>query len=89
MVATKPLKVIWSLRALKQFKVIYEYIKSESPQGAQTVKNAIIEAAEKLPSNPRIFEADRFKLNNDNSYRAFTEFHTCISYRLILKQLQF
>ena len=87
MVTQKNLKVIWSLRALKQFKVIYDYIKNESPQGAETVRNAIIDTTDKLPINPLIFEADRFKLNNDKSYRAFTEFNIRVTYRINLKSV--
>jgi len=87
MVTAKPLKIIWSLRALKQFKVVFDYIKNESPQSAQSVRNKIIETTEKLPFNPMLFEADRFKLNNNDSYRAFTEFNIRITYRINLKTI--
>ena len=87
MVAPKKLRVIWSLRALKQFKVIYDYINNESLQGAETVRDAIIDTTDKLPTNPLIFEADKFKLNNDKSYRAFTEFSIRVTYRINLKSI--
>jgi hypothetical protein len=35
-----------------------------------------------LPANPFIFEEDRFMLNNNGSYRAFTVYHYRITYKV-------
>ena len=43
-------KIIWSKRSLRQFKKLYEYIKKETPKGADKVREAIISTSEKLKS---------------------------------------
>ena len=75
-------EIIWSKRALKQFKDIYDYINNESPSGATTVRDAVMNTLEMLPSNPEMFEKDRFKEINDGTYRAFTVFHCRIAYKI-------
>ena len=70
------------MRSILQFKKLYDYIKVESPQGAEKVREAIILTAEKLKSAPLLFEADRFKTNNDGSYRAFTEYNFRVTYKV-------
>jgi addiction module RelE/StbE family toxin len=75
-------KIIWSKRSLRQFKKLYEYIKEESPKGADKVREAIITTSEKLKTTPLMFEADRFKTNNNGAYRAFTEFDFRVTYKV-------
>ena len=45
---TSTLKIIWTAKAKKQLKEIYNYYKEKSPQGAKNVKNDILKAAKEL-----------------------------------------
>jgi plasmid stabilization system protein ParE len=73
--------IVWTKRAQKQMLVAHDYISSYSPQNAQKVLLAIIKHVEKAIANPEIFAADKFKLNNDGTYRAFEKYRYRISYR--------
>lgn len=64
-------EVLWNATARKQIKNIYNYIEKESVQNAKKVINEIIEATEKLEKNPDRFGLDKYKNNNDGSYRYF------------------
>lgn len=78
----KKLPVIWDEEAKFQLKEIIKYIRKESPQGAEKVKTEILQNTHLLGDYPETFSEDRFKLQNDGSFRAFTCFHYRVSYRI-------
>ncbi len=61
-------------------KHLYDYISNDSIKNAGVVLNDITAAVNKAINNPEIYNADKYKINNDGSYRAFEniiiEFHT-------------
>jgi plasmid stabilization system protein ParE len=69
------------MRALKQMKNAGEYISQNSPQNAIKVLNEIAAMANKAAGNPEIYSPDKYKINNDGSYRAFEKHRYRISYR--------
>lgn len=74
-------KIIWNKKALTQLDDLYEYIRKDSLQNAEKVKDVIINKISSLAFNPEIFPPDRFKINNHTkSYRAFTVYDFRISY---------
>lgn len=74
-------QIKWSKRALKQLDDLYEYIKGDSPQNAEKVKDILINKINGLSLTPEIYPPDRFKKNNDDkSYRAFTVYDFRVSY---------
>jgi plasmid stabilization system protein ParE len=75
-------KIIWSQRSLYQLNEIYSYIHKESPQGAKKVVASISKLVGTLSTRAMIYEADRFKVNNDGSYRAFTVYSYRVAYRI-------
>ena len=75
-------KIIWDTKAVESLKEIYLYIKKESPQGAEKVRSEIFEIVNKLPAHPEIFAADRLKINNDGSFRAFHIYSYRIAYKI-------
>jgi plasmid stabilization system protein ParE len=81
MVAIKR-KVVWSDEATIQLKSVYQFIRQESPINAQKVRADIVAVTRKLPSNPERYAPDKFKLNNDGSYRAFEKHKYRIVYRI-------
>lgn len=70
MVAGK-LKVVWSDDARQQLRAAYNYIKKDSLQNAKKVRSDITVMTGSLIKNPERFAPDKYKLNNDGSYRAF------------------
>jgi plasmid stabilization system protein ParE len=77
-----PRRVIWSTSAKQQLKEIYQFIKNDSVQNADSVKHKIFESTYNLISQPEKYPADKFKTNNNGSFRAFEIFKYRISYRI-------
>lgn len=75
--------VIWDINVEENLKNLYEYIAEQSIIQANKVINAIIEAAESLIENLEKYPLDKFKTQNDNSYRAFEIYNIRVSYRFI------
>lgn len=73
-------EIVWDLEAREYFKTAIQYIKKESPQGAKTVRLEILKTVKSIATTPYIFETDRFRKDNDGSFRAFTAFHFRITY---------
>jgi|688.fasta_scaffold818122_2 plasmid stabilization system protein ParE len=88
MVAQIKRSILWDDEAKLYFKQAIQYIKQESPQGAVTVKRAIMDQIDILKNDPEIYELDRFKINNDGSYRAVTVYNYRITYIVTPTQIQ-
>lgn len=74
---------VWSNAAQKQLQKAYTYIYEDSPQNAAIVRDKIIDLSINLCNNPEKNPPDKYKQNNDGSYRAFEIYHYRISYRII------
>ena len=79
--AVKQYQVVWTKRSQQHINQAYEYIGKDSPQNALKVVRAIAAAVEKARSNPEIYSPDKYKKDNDGSYRAFETHHYRVSYR--------
>jgi plasmid stabilization system protein ParE len=64
-------KIGWSKHALRQFNKAILYISEDSVQNAENVKADILDKIEALLSYPEMYPLDKYRLNNDGSYRAF------------------
>jgi len=62
-------------------KKAFEYISKDSPGNAAKVASEIAAAVQKAASNPEIYGPDKYKTENDGSYRAFEKHRYRISYR--------
>jgi plasmid stabilization system protein ParE len=80
--------VVWSKTAKTQLQKAFDYISQDSIQNAVKVKDAIIDLTIYLPKHPQKYPADKYKQNNDGSYRAFEVYHYRISYRLFKNDIQ-
>jgi plasmid stabilization system protein ParE len=87
MVKKKKRSVQWDNEAKLYFKQVIQYIRQESPQGAATVKMAILEQVAVLKDDAGIYETDRFKIDNDGSYRAVTVYSYRITYKVTPSQI--
>ena len=71
----------WNKKAIRQFDEAIEYIKKQSPANAEKVKKAMLLKIDTLQKYPEHHAPDKYKTNNDGSFRAFELHHYRISYR--------
>lgn len=64
-------KLVWTKRSQQHMMALYKYISKDSPQNAIKVVNDIVIATEKAIVNPGYYNPDKYKIDNDGSYRAF------------------
>jgi plasmid stabilization system protein ParE len=74
---------IWSNVAKRELQRAFEYIKKDSPQNASKVIDENIKLTISLQLKLEIHRLDRYKTNNDGSYRAFELHRYRISYRIL------
>jgi plasmid stabilization system protein ParE len=75
-------QIVWTKRSQQHLKAAYRYISEDSPQNALKVTEDIVAAMNKAVSNPEFYNPDKYKVNNDGSYRAFEKHLYRIVYRL-------
>ncbi len=74
-------QLVWTRRSQQHLRALYRYISEDSVQNAMKVVDDIITAAEKAIINPTYYNPDKFKINNDGSYRAFEKHKYRVVYR--------
>jgi plasmid stabilization system protein ParE len=82
------LLIKWNSRALIQFDDLVKYIQEDSLIAAEKVKLGILIKIDSLLKHPEKYNPDKFKLNNDGSFRAFEIYHYRISYRFINNEIR-
>lgn len=75
-------KIHWSKEVRLDLKDIYGYIKQNSREVAEKVKEEIFSSSNKLKENPKMYESDHYKIDNDGNYRAYHVYNYRISYRI-------
>lgn len=80
--------VVWNLNARQELKRVYEYILKDSYQSAIKVRQEIIDAVLCLPVHRDKHHPDKYKLNNDGTWKAFEIYHYRISYRVKKDQIR-
>lgn len=63
--------IFWDKEARNYLKEAISYIRKDSPQNADLVKERILSSIRQLCENPYRHPADKFRRNNDGSYRAY------------------
>ena len=76
------LKVIIDSEAKKSLRQAYEYIRQDSLQNAEKVRTKILESIKALPKNPEVHTPDKYRKNNDGSYRAYEIYRYRITYHV-------
>ena len=82
MAQKKVKEIVWSKNAEKQFYKILDHLLEEAPHVIDKVGNAILDTVEDLSLQYHIHPPDRFKKNNDGSYKAALIFSYRISYQV-------
>lgn len=72
-------KVTWTKQATHQFNKCIEYIRQESDQNADKVKEKILDKINELSSDRVIHRKDPYKKNNDGYYLYFE----ILKYRIV------
>jgi plasmid stabilization system protein ParE len=81
-------KVVWDEESRSQLRSLYEYIKADSPRSAKKVRDEIVGMTRKLLSHPESHPPDKYKINNDGSFRAFEKHRYRITYRIKEKEIR-
>ncbi len=71
-------KIIWSPRAVKQFSAAIEYIRRDSEQNADSVKEKILSKITRLTTTKATYRLDPYKISNDGHFFYFE----IVSYRV-------
>ena len=66
----------------------YQYIKEDSLQNAEKVRDEIFAATQQLAYQPESYPLDKFKRQNPGNYRAFEKHSYRIAYRHTEKQIR-
>ena len=77
----KPCQVVWTSQSQQHMKQAYEFISKDSVQNAKKVIAEIALAVNKAIHNPEIYNSDKYRKNNDGSYRAFEKHRYRVTYR--------
>jgi plasmid stabilization system protein ParE len=75
-------KVVIESEVKLELRNIIYYIKSESGNNAAKLKTEILGTFKELAKNPERYPLDRFKFENDGSYRAYEIYHLRITYQI-------
>ena len=73
--------ISWTKTAVKQFESAISYIALDSIINAEKVSKGIVKQLQKAAGNPEFFPPDKYKKNNNGSYRSFEKYHYRIAYR--------
>ena len=76
-------KIVWRKKALTELNNIYKQIKKNSPQSAIKVRSEILATVGGLELHPEIYPLDRFKKDNDGTFRAFEKYSYRVTYRVL------
>ena len=74
-------KISWTRTAAKQFEAAISYIALDSVYNAEKVAEKILKELDKTIKNPEHFPPDKYKKNNNGTYRAFEKYRYRIAYR--------
>ena len=73
---------------LDQLIKAVEYIREDSDQNAEKVQNEMLSEITRLATHPEKYPPDKYKLNNDGSFKAFELHRYRVSYRLCKNEVR-
>lgn len=78
----------WSAAAVQQYEEIIAYILEDSVKSAEVFQQKIFNKLEDICRMPEIGMPDKYKLNNDGSYRAVIIYQYRLSYRYVGEEIR-
>jgi plasmid stabilization system protein ParE len=82
------IQIKWNRKAIQQLDDAIEYIELDSSVNAEKIKRTILLTIDGLLKHPEKYNPDKYKIDNDGSYRAFELYHFRISYRYRLNEIR-
>jgi plasmid stabilization system protein ParE len=82
------LTIRWHRKAVGQLADVIKYIEDDSLVNAEKFEKEILKKTAELLLQPERYQPDKFKINNDGSFRAFEINSYRISYRLTSNQIR-
>ena len=82
------LVIKWDREAWDQLQQLYEYIAEDSQMNALKVRHDIVEKVDSIVSDPLRYGADKFKKQNDGTYRYFELHHYRIAFRITKEEVK-
>ena len=79
---------VWSKRAKAELQKAYLYILLDSLQNAEMVRDDIIDLTIDIANYPEKYPLDKFKKDNDGTWRAFEKHHYRISYKITSSEIR-
>ncbi len=81
-------QVVWDELAVLQLENQLDYIKEESVIQAEKVRESVLDKTGELSTFYERHPKDKYKTENDGTYRAFEIYHYRISYRITPNQIR-
>jgi len=78
----KKFQVWWSPQSLDDIKNIYDYIYEQSPKGAETVFDTLLDLGDSLEEMPERFPVDLFVSQKEYIFRFISKWDYKIFYRI-------
>lgn len=73
-------RVVWDKEASDSLKKAYQWIKKDSVQNAEKIKNYFLIATMKLCDGPEIHPPDKYRKDGNVRFRAFEKYSYRVSY---------
>ncbi len=80
-------EVRWPYQTQNQLEKVYAHILKDSYQNAEKIKNEILNSTSKLATSPEIYPIDKYRKNNDGTFRAYEIHHYRIAYRITEREI--
>lgn len=80
-------EVKWPSGSQHQLEKAYRYILLDSNQNAEKVRADILASTRRLAANPEMYPPDKYRKNNDGSFRAYEIYRYRIAYRITEKEI--
>jgi len=74
-------KIVWDKAVLDELKDISAFLKTKEKDATKIIPE-ILNLVKNFKFNSEIYSIDKFKTDNDGSFRAFEKFHYRVSYRV-------
>jgi len=80
--------IVWDIGAFKQFEDAIAFIEKDSLVNAEKFKIEVTKKLKELLLQPERYQADKYKIMNDGSYRSFEIFRYRVSYQYRSNQIR-
>lgn len=82
------MKIIIDNEAKRSLREAYNYIKKDSLQNAEKVKSKMLASINELIQNPVKYAPDKYRFDNDTSYRAYEIYKYRITYHISPEEIR-